>query len=140
MSGEPDSPRRELTCPSWQCAPGATLLGVVNPDGTIGYVTPALEVDGEFCDRAQAGRAPERRFRFAGPCVEGRCGHWTGERCGVIDEVMRTPDRPTVDPLPRCSIRASCRWFDQRGAAACRVCPFVITDLTSLETEVDATD
>jgi hypothetical protein len=52
---------------------------------------------------------------------------------------MRTPDRPTVDPLPRCSIRANCRWFDQQGADACRVCPFVITDLTSLETEVDAT-
>ena len=82
-----------LTCPSSNCEPGATLLGVVNSDGTVGYITPALEIDEQFVARARAGRPPERRFRFAGPCVESRCHHWTGERCGVIDEVMSTPDR-----------------------------------------------
>jgi hypothetical protein len=126
---------RELTCPSWQCEPGATLLGVVNAGGTVGYITPALEVDEDFVARAHRGRTPERRFRFAGPCVEGRCRHWTGERCGVIDEVMSTPDPPAVESLPRCSIRSNCRWFDQAGADACRVCPFVVTDLRKLEAE-----
>jgi hypothetical protein len=126
--------RSERTCPSSSCEPGAKLIGVVNADGTIGYVSPPLEIDEDFVGRALSGRTPERRFRFAGPCVEGRCGHWTGSRCGVIDTVMTTPERPPVpDRLPLCGIRTTCRWFAQSGAEACAVCPLVVTDLRTPE-------
>ena len=117
----------QLTCPSARCEPGATLLGVVEADGTVGYITPRLTVDAEFVEQASRGRAPEKRFRFAGACVESGCKQWTGSRCGVIDRVLEG-DLPKAGALPHCSIRSSCRWFAQSGAEACGVCPLVITD------------
>ena len=122
---------RRLTCPSARCEPGATLLGVVEADGTVGYITPRLTVDEAFVEQASRGRAPEKRFRFAGACVESGCAQWTGSRCGVIDRVLEgglLDDGANAQGLPHCSIRSSCRWFAQSGAEACGVCPLVITD------------
>lgn len=119
------------TCPSAPGEPGATLLGVVGPQGSVAYLTPPLTIDDDFVAIARRGRSPEKRFRFAAPCVEERCAQWTGSRCGVIDAVLAA-DVPGADDetrgLPRCSIRSSCRWFAQSGADACGVCPRVITD------------
>ena len=36
--------------------------------------------------------------------------------------------------LPRCAIRRTCRWFAQRGADACAVCPRVVADIGGTET------
>jgi hypothetical protein len=120
------------TCPSGRCEEGATLLGIVGPDGILGYVAPPMTIDADFVSRARRGRTPESRFRFAEPCAEGRCAQWTGDRCGLIDELLESPggsaaarERPT-DRLPRCGIRGSCRWFAQRAADACRICPLVV--------------
>jgi len=115
------------TCPSSSCEPGNLLLGIVRPDGTLAGVRPPLELDATFVARAHAGeRPPEARMRFAGPCVTSRCRHWSGERCGVADLVAdAAPDGHRAD-LPPCPIRATCRWWSQRGAAACRICPAVV--------------
>src|SRR4051794_5199030 len=128
-----DGGREQLTCPSARCEPGATLLGVVGADGTVGYVTPQLTVDEAFVVQARRGRAPEKRFRFAGGCVESGCAQWTGSRCGVIDRVLdgglvEAPEPGARGALPHCAIRPGCRWFEQSGAEACGVCPLVITD------------
>ena len=130
MSASSDADRPERTCPSSSCEPGAKLIGVVNADGTVGFVSPPLEIDVDFVEQAKRGRTPGKRFRFAGPCVEGRCAQWTGSRCGVIDTVLTTPDRPKApERLPHCGIRSTCRWFAQSGAEACAVCPLIVTDL-----------
>jgi len=130
----------QRSCPSARCEPGATLLGIVNADGTIGYITPPLQIDDEFVQRARLGRDPETRFRFAGSCVEGGCRQWTGSRCGVIDRVLdaaaalppASVDVGMRTSLPRCAIRSTCRWFAQSGADACRVCPPIATDTTQI--------
>ena len=71
--------------------------------------------------------------------MEGRCAQWTGSRCGVIDTVLTTPDRPAVpERLPHCGIRSTCRWYAQSGAEACAVCPLVITDLREPEAAAPA--
>jgi hypothetical protein len=106
---------------------------VVGPDGRIRYISPALTIDDEFVSRANGGRAPEKRFRFAAPCREEECGQWTGSRCGVIDHVLENVDVEEAasiagGALPHCAIRRSCRWFAQSGASACRACPLIITD------------
>ena len=122
----------EKLCPSARCETDAILLGVITADGRVGYLRPELRVDADFVAAAGAGRQPEKRFRFAQPCVEGRCAHWTGSRCGVIQTVLDAPEAEAAAaesrPLPRCSIRRQCRWFAEHGAAACRVCPLVIRD------------
>jgi hypothetical protein len=122
----------KVLCPSSRCEEGATLVGIVMPDGRIGFSAEQIKITAEFVEAAREGRAPEKRFRFAGNCIKAGCRQWTGSRCGVIDSVMTdAPPELSVEAedLPECSIRAQCRWFGQAGAAACAVCEFVITDL-----------
>jgi len=135
----PGSDRTAKSCPSALCEEGALLLGVVVPDGTVGYVQPPTRVSADFVAQAQARGHPERSFWFSGACREAACGQWTGTGCGVIDLVIGArPDDPADAKasagLPACGIRRTCRWFAQRGAAACAVCPQVIADTGSTAT------
>lgn len=118
---------RTILCPSSRCEPGAILVGLHLPNGTVAYAQDRLVIDAAFVAAAGEGRAAEKRFRFGSPCANGACRQWTGSRCGVIDAVLEHADTGG-EALPNCSIRAQCRWFDQAGPAACRVCPLVMTD------------
>lgn len=122
--------RPDALCPSAPPAAGAILLGVVRRDGKVGYVSSPLRVDDDFVRRVEAEGDAGKRFRFAAPCFETGCGHWSEGRCGVSDAVAAhpTPEREQDAPLPHCSIRSGCRWFRQSGAEACRSCALVITD------------
>jgi hypothetical protein len=106
------------------------LLGIIGTNGRVGYLTPSTTVDAEFDTMARRAGPPEERFRFASPCVENGCAQWTGTRCGVIDAVLAVDElrEHAAAELPRCAIRPSCRWFAQSGAAACAVCPLIITE------------
>jgi len=121
----------ELSCPSARCEVGAVLLGIVGADGVVGYVTPRMTVDRDFVRKACAGRTPETRFRFAQPCIKGRCKRWTGSDCGLITKILDSPEASNrgasmSGSLPKCVIRSSCRWFAQGGVRACAVCPLII--------------
>jgi hypothetical protein len=131
------------TCPSSTAAPGNLLIGIVRPDGTVAAIRPALEVDAEFVARAEAtGRAPEERLRFAGPCAGSSCRHWTNERCGLVELLSGgalqadSPADSSAGGPPPCQIRSTCRWWSQRGPAACRVCPVIVRGATPRETTV----
>lgn len=122
-------------CPSSRCQEGAILLGIVLADGRVAFAKDRIIVDEGFVQNATAkgSRPPESRFRFSSPCAKGGCHQWTGSRCGVIDSVMEEaraqnyrPDTETA--LQDCSIRDTCRWFEQTGADACAVCDIVVTE------------
>lgn len=119
-------------CPSAPGVPGALVVGVVGPDGRVSNLGAPLEADAGFLARVAEDGPPERRFRFASPCVEGRCAQWTGRACGIVEHVLdHLGPAATADAamrLPRCAIRRDCRWFGQRGAAACAGCALVRTD------------
>src|SRR5262245_34357121 len=124
-----------ILCPSSRCQEGAILLGIVLTDGVVGFVKDRIVVDRAFVQNATAGgsRPPESRFRFSSPSAQGGCRQWTGSRCGVIDSVLEDAREQNYQPranapLPECSIRGDCRWFDQEGADACRVCDIVVTE------------
>jgi hypothetical protein len=133
MSKPPDGP---ALCPS---TPGAVLIGVVEEDGRVANLGTPLPVDIGFLEVARANGPPEQRFRFASRWAEGHCCQWDGQGCGLIDRVLGhvaaagALEMPAS--LPRCAIRAGCRWWRQQGAAACTVCPLVITDTGMPETE-----
>ena len=121
-----------LLCPSGQMKVGATVLGVVTETGEIAYLDEKVVVDEKFIAAASAGRDPLKRFRFSHDCMGHGCGQWDGDHCSVSREAVKhlvaeDAGRPTAAELPRCHIRARCRWFAERGAAACRACPEVIT-------------
>lgn len=118
-------------CPSGRCKEGAVLLGIVGSSGVLGYVAPVMPIDADFVAQARRGGNPESSFRFAEPCVEYQCAQWNASRCGVIDQVLQSPDgerivREASAPLPSCVIRSTCRWFAQVGTQACTVCPYVV--------------
>lgn len=115
-------------CPSTTLQHATVLLGVVGADGRVHYTSPPLPIDDRFRAKAASTGRAEARFRFAGTCVESRCGQWTGTRCGVIDSLLGQADDGLDTELRPCAVRRDCRWFAQRGAAACRVCPWVVTD------------
>jgi hypothetical protein len=122
------------SCPSAPCVDGALLLGVMTPSGRLAYVRPPAKIDAEFTAREQARGRPESRMRFSLPCIESRCRQWTGTSCGLVDRVIDEEQvAPTAQKLPACGIRRNCRWYSQRGADACAVCPVVVADCGGTE-------
>ena len=116
-------------CPSSSCETGALLLGVVQPDGTVTFATNPFAVSETFVEIALKGRAPEERFRFAGPCVSKACEQWRNGRCSIPDQ-MRTALGQEVESRvapAECAIREECRWFAQESYSACKLCPLVTT-------------
>ena len=126
----------DLTCPSAPCAPGATLLGTMGAQGRLDYLRTPLRIDADFVAAARRHGPPEARMRFASACREGKCALWTGECCGVVAKLLAAvdsqgglPETPAGDAdLQPCVIRASCRWYAERGAVACGACKYVVTD------------
>ena len=122
-----------ILCPSSRCQEGAILLGIVLADGSVAFAKDRIAVDEGFVQNAtrEGSRPAESRFRFSSPCARGACHQWSGSRCGVIDSVLSEAEQAgyvAQGPLPECSIRADCRWFDQSGATACSVCDLVVTE------------
>ena len=124
-------------CPSAPATDGALLIGVVTADGRVANLGTPLTVDAAFIETAKAHGAPEQRFRFSSPCQKERCVHWAKQECRLIGELHTAASEAGEDlaatALPRCAIRAQCRWWRQRGRDACAVCPLVVTDTKSAE-------
>jgi hypothetical protein len=121
--------RRTIMCPSATCDDGALLLGRVSESGVVAFATNPVTLDAGTASELRAAGRPEQAFRFSSPCARSGCAQWGNGRCGVIDAVMRAPQTaPKPASLPACLIRRDCRWFDQRGAEACQMCRFVVTD------------
>ncbi len=121
-----------IMCPSSQGKAGALLLGVRQNDGKVAILPEPLPVDEQFIAIARQQEIPARqRFRFTNKCCESGCGQWTGKGCGVVESVIQYADRlPEITgELPACGIRSRCRWFMQREADACRICPYILYEV-----------
>ncbi len=122
-------------CPSTPVDNATVFLGMISTDHRVAYVTPAIPMSPEEIAELPTapGATPESQYRFAGPCVESGCGHWSGSHCGLGERIAARHTEVPGDerPLPRCAIRARCRWYAEQGGDACVVCQFVVTDLTA---------
>ncbi len=122
--------KERKSCPSSTAEDGAILLGVVNEDGTVGYISTPVTIDDAFIQEASQHGNPEHQFRFSNACVEAGCRQWQTGKCGVIKNIMESNADVELEPrLPECSIRTSCRWFHQEGPKACSFCPYIITNM-----------
>ncbi|GAA4902451.1 hypothetical protein ACFPM3_28385 [Streptomyces coeruleoprunus] len=105
--------------------PESVVLGVRSgEDGRVAYLAdplPAAEVAGMIPE----GIPPTRILRFASHCVS-ECANRVGTACGLIDRVTALP-APAAGAVPRCHLRAHCKWWRQSGLAACHRCPAVAT-------------
>jgi len=121
--------RLPLLCPSSRLErPDAKVLGVLGEDGRLQFLAEPRPVTPEFAAAAQRGRDPHLRFRFTSACGQSACGSWKDGGCGIA-EIEVAALEPDAGPLPECAIRPQCRWYQQRGDAACRVCPQVVHSL-----------
>lgn len=120
---------RELLCPSAQpTMDGGRIFGVIR--GTVdspevGYLDRPIRVTPEVLSTTHPVEADEV-FRIAAPCAEHGCVHFSGTRCELARRAVLLL-QPVVNRLPPCSIRRDCRWFAERGGAACLRCPQVVT-------------
>lgn len=123
---------KRFTCPSGPAEAGSVLLGVVAERGELAYISPNVPVTPSLLRNLKIDTAPiENRFRFANACIEHKCVQWKGREgvghCGLIESATKQLERSSPpESLPSCGIRASCRWFAQKGTAACGVCPQII--------------
>ena len=104
------------------------MLGIRGPSGELVYTPHMPPLDEAMAERFEAGGGTTA-FRFTEPCAEERCGHWGSDGCAVASAAARAaPIIQREAALPKCSIRADCRWFAQEGRSACAVCPVVARD------------
>lgn len=124
-----------IMCPSNRCKPGSKLLGVRQDNGTVSILPEALPIDESFIETVKQNPvAPEQRFRFTNKCIESGCNQWNGKGCGVIEQVIQYLEHiPQSLDLPKCSIRPKCRWFLQKGADACKICRYIVTEITEAD-------
>jgi hypothetical protein len=120
-----------LLCPSINpIGPDALVFGVLTGSAAeglrVGYLTEAVPATPELL-AAVAPAKPTEVFRAAAPCAERGCKHFDGTNCQLAARITVAFD-PAVNALPRCAIRAACRWFHQEGRAACLRCPVVATE------------
>jgi hypothetical protein len=117
-----------VQCPSAQPAmPGAVIHGVVDAaSGKIQHLSTPEPVTPELLAMT-APLLPTQVLRISAPCQGGACGHFNGTDCTLVDRIVQI--MPVTDSaLPSCAIRANCRWFSQRGRAACMRCDQIVTD------------
>lgn len=124
MSIDAASQSGQKLCPSTPAQAGAVVITILGTDGRPAYLPDRMVVTDEVLEQLDPDTL-ERRFRFASPCQEAACVHWSDSRCGIPSKLatLVTPDDSTG--IPRCSIRHDCRWFAQAGFDACRLCPLV---------------
>jgi hypothetical protein len=123
----------ERMCPSTPAANATVFLGMITPAGRVAYVTPAVPSATVLQTLDDTAGTLESRYRFAGRCVTGSCGFWTGDHCGLGAKLAASYQEvagAAPAELPRCAIRRTCRWFAEQGAAACSPCSYVTTDST----------
>ncbi len=120
---------KALNCPSAPHQhPEASLFGVVLEDES-GPRVSYLEKDARMPDRIDVnalGVDPGHALRFSAPCAKSSCGQWNDGGCRLGKDIAEKL-APVVDVAPACKLRATCRWFDENGVAACLRCPQVTT-------------
>ncbi|MEU2027144.1 hypothetical protein ABZ565_34210 [Streptomyces sp. NPDC016469] len=118
----------ELLCPSAPAHPESVLIGIVSGTANEPQIIPtenAMPVTPEIIDMA-GPVAPTEAFRFAATCRTGGCIHFKNAACQIASRSTMLLDEVVIN-LPKCPIRAECRWFHQEGTDMCRRCPQIVT-------------
>jgi len=108
--------------------PDSLVIGVVQRDNGQPHVTmlrkavPLRDVAHLIPDTLRATDV----LRLAAPCADGRCQHFADQRCSLASRVVASLPAMVHHPPP-CTLRPTCRWWNQEGVAACRRCPQITT-------------
>ena len=117
------------TCPSSKFTKGSLLIGIKNDQEEMDILEEPIKITEDIYEQLKAANSrPEKAVRVANKCITSGCKQWTGDKCGVIDEMLgKVEEGYLKDQLPTCAIRSTCRWYSQQKELACKVCPLVTT-------------
>lgn len=121
--------KQKYACPSATNSEGASLFGIVGNDGLVKFLPHVVPLDAGLISAGRNHNNPEARFRYTQTCAEGGCRQWTGEKCGVVDKVLRLESEALNSKVQNCPIMNDCRWYAQDGTKACKVCPLIVADM-----------
>ncbi|MFG3281248.1 hypothetical protein [Streptomyces sp. NPDC048111] len=114
-------------CPSGDAhRPESVVLGVRSGEhGQVVYLDEPLPA-ADVLPSIPEGIAPHRVLRFASHCTSA-CANRVGEDCGLIQRIQTLPSAHDTGAVPRCHLRARCKWWHQTGVDACHRCPALAT-------------
>lgn len=119
-----------LLCPSaqpeWADSKAIGVVGGTREEPRVSPFASAMPVTKELLGLSSPV-SPTEVFRFAAKCVHERCAHFQNSKCQLIERIVGVLPPVSLE-VPFCSIRKTCRWWQQLGAAACVRCPQVVTD------------
>jgi hypothetical protein len=108
--------------------PGARVFGVLVGDATeprVAYLSADTAAElRQLPDLGQIGAS--EALRIAARCQESRCAHYNAARCTPAQRIVESPPE-VVSTLPACTIRSTCRWYQEEGRSACLRCPQIVT-------------
>jgi hypothetical protein len=114
-----------LSCPSASNSHGEVVFAVFDEDASeLRYLPNAVKVP-KIAKSLLDMDVFALKNRLAGKCVTSSCHYWHGA-CHLgffVSEVeVELRDRAKMQ---QCSIRDTCRWIKENGAAVCGSCVFV---------------
>jgi hypothetical protein len=118
-------------CPSAQPdMEGARMFAIVRgtpEEPKVAYLDKPQPVTAELL--AMSGPvSPTEVFRFTVTCGASSCQHFdaTRDACRLAEKVIRILPA-VVQKLAHCSIRTTCRWWQQEGPEGCKRCAQLVT-------------
>jgi hypothetical protein len=112
--------------PDWEDSVAIGVMEGTAEKPRLVHFASALPVSQQLLDLSESV-TPTEVFRFAAPCMNGRCVHYGNSKCGLVTQIVKL--LPSVaEALPTCAIRPTCRWWQQEGKSACLRCSQVVTD------------
>ena len=122
---------QRFLCPSARNTPQAELFGVVGKERKTDYLQSPMPLGKEISDQISSMPDGDRRFRFTAPCVQGSCSKWSNGTCQLASSAEGAGGTAMLnETVPNCAIRDRCQWFAQESENACKVCKFVVRDLS----------
>ncbi len=115
--------------------PGAVIHGVLDASGRVARLQTTVPVTPELL-AATSPLLPTEVLRFSAPCEGGSCVHFENEACSLGERLVTILPATTAALVP-CNIRSSCRWYAERGRAACVRCDAIVTDAYARDAELE---
>jgi hypothetical protein len=108
--------------------PGARVFGVLVGDAAeprVAYLSADTAAElRQLPDMGEIGAG--EALRIAARCQESHCAHFNGARCTLAQRIVESLPE-VVSTLPACTIRPTCRWYQEAGRSACLRCPQIVT-------------
>ncbi|MCX7102498.1 MAG: hypothetical protein NTX38_13695 [Methylobacter sp.] len=120
----------DLLCPSAPLTQESFLFGILDEKAEVHYTEKPIRITEGLAKIFNELDNPEKHFRFSMKCSDSSCAQWENEKCSIAS-ALKTSSINQATKLTACAIRRACRWFSQEGERACKLCKYIVTDIST---------